>query len=292
MSNPFLLGPIVSGAPFMMVSIQGPQNTAYILNGAPLGQGVIYYWESNPNNLTKMLPIFTSSGTAGSVTISDSTNGGGIAFRTDGKTIGNAASPIPIKMDQTTYAPWWPPDTFIYGPFYTIFNSRGATGLVLTANASTAPTIPANTILILPVTWYFNCSSSGTYDTITIPSSSLLNWFCNVESSQQFCDGVTTIKGWTNITDCTNGFIYKYCPVGQNCGNNTCQGPCPQSYYDCDFSSGTYVCDFDSTKFFSSTMWYTSPYFIGAVIAIALIIVIFLIGIFLALRRGTPVDEQ
>lgn len=288
MNDSFLLGPISSGFSFMMVSIQG--TTPYILTTAPLGDGVIYYWESNV--LNSSIPIFSSNGPINNVTIIDSSSGGGIGFRSDGKTIGNAQVPTPLNMVQTKFATWWPPDTFIYGPTYTIFNSSGATASIFSTSSPTGPTIPANNILILPVLWYFPSTTPNTCNVINTPGDTVLNWLCNVNQKDPNCQGVQTYKGWSNLTDCLDGVFYQYCLPNQTCGNNNCNGPCQQIYYDCDYSSPNFVCTFNPTNFFTESAWYSNPYFIGAVVAIVLVIIIVLIGLFLAIRSARKNTDQ
>jgi hypothetical protein len=275
----------------MIASIQN--NTPFILNGTPFQNGLLYYWESNLATIasSSTIGIFTAHGTLDSLTISDNTNGGGIAFRSDGVTIGNAVEPATIKMSQPLFANWFPPDIFLSAVIYTMFNSSsGATAAILTSppgTGGTGTTIPANNLIILPVLWYFNCTNSGSYDTITQPLDSIVNWFCIVTPNNTGCAGISITKsGFTNLSDCTIGNNYAYCPTGDVCGNDNCKGPCSVIYDNCNFSSGSYVCVFDPTKFFSDTKWWESPYFIGAVVGIFVIIIIIVIVTFAVARHG------
>lgn len=297
MSIPLLLGPIDSGSSFNIVSIQN--NQPFVLNGAQItGGGIIYYWESNIAILAAStnLPTFSASGNVDSLTISDTVNGGGVAFRADGVTIGNAQSPIPIKLTQPSFANWWPPDILLSRAIYTIFNGSGATGAVLITTSGTGPTIPANNIIILPTLWYFACTSAGFNELKpTTSPSTLNNWFCAVNPGITGCTGagggLATRSGWTNLNDCNIGNNYTYCPVGDVCGDSNCKGPCPVPYYDCNFASGNYECFFDVNKFLPGTNWWNSPYFVASITTVVLSIIIFIIVIIIVDRKQEPAKK-
>lgn len=295
-SIPSLIGPIDSGSSFMIASIQN--NIPFILNGTPYQNGLLYYWESNLTTISSSatLGVFTAQGTLDSLTITDTVNGGGIAFRSDGVTIGNATSPATIKMSQSLFANWFPPDIFLSAVIYSMLNDNGTTANILTAipgTGGTGPTIPANNLIILPILWYFNCTQSGSYDIINQPLNSIINWFCIVTPSNAGCAGINITKsGFTNLPDCTVGNNYTYCPVGDICGNKNCKGPCSVIYDDCNFSSGNYVCVFNPANFFADTKWWESPYFIGVVVGIIIIIIIIIIVIFAVVRHGKNVDKS
>lgn len=287
MSIPFLLGPVSTGASFMLVSIQN--NQPNILNGFPFGGGIIYYWESNLSTVLggTTLGIFIAEGSLNSLTLTDTTNGGGIAFRSDGVTIGNAAQPAQIMLKQSTFANFFPPNILLSMPIYTISNSSGATASILTTNSGTGPTILADNIIILPVLWYFNCTSSGKFDTINTPLNSVINWFCLVNPDITGCAGISIAKsGWTNLPDCLNGINYDYCLAGQICGTNNCNGPCSVVYDDCDFESGTFTCIFNPLEFFTQTQWWATPYFIGSVVGIVVLIIIVILVVIAMSREG------
>lgn len=284
---PELIGTIETGSSFMIVSIQN--NMPNIVATTTVSSQINYYWESDLTKLTSnisQLPVFTAQGTLDSLTITDSTNNGGISFKSDGITIGHATLPLALKMTQPLFANFFPPEIFLSTAVYTIFNaSSGATAAIFTSSSLQA-TIPANNIIILPVLWYFNCTASGTYDIINKPINSVINWFCLANPKIIGCSNTDLAPGgWTNLSDCTVGKFFTYCPVGQLCGNNNCKGPCSVIYDDCNFSSGNYVCEFDANKFFNDTQWWESPYFIGAVIGIIVIIIIIIAIIIAVVRR-------
>lgn len=288
MSIPTLIGPIDSGVSFMFASIR--EETPYILNGQGVTGGVIYYWEADPTIIqsSQLLPVFSGKGTIGSVMISDATNGGGINFRSDGITIGNAGQPASLKMSESQYATWWPPTIFLSSVIYTLYAPNGTIANILATNSGTGPTIPANNIIILPVLWYSQCVGT-TYSFINQPQASILNWFCLVAPNLPQCPDNILKNGWTNLPDCQVGNFYNYCPVNNTCGTTgMCNGPCPVIYDDCNYSAtnNNYVCVFDSNKFFNETQWWTTPYFIGAVIAIIIVIIIIFVLIVAVARAG------
>lgn len=275
----------------MIVSLQN--GTPFILNGAPIPGGLVYYWESNLSTIlnSSHLGIFTAQGTFDAATISDNINGGGIAFRSDGITVGNALQPATVKMTQSQFANFFPPDIFLSMAVYTLSTSNNDVAQILTqvpgttGGTGSTPPITANNLIILPVLWYFNCTNSGTFDVINQPLNSVINWFCVAKPGTTGCSGIeVATSAWTNIPDCMTGVHYMYCLVNQTCGNNNCNGPCSVSYDDCTFSSGSYVCVFDPNKFFSTTQWWQSPYFIGAVIAVVLVIIIIIVILFFVNR--------
>lgn len=302
---PPLIGPIETGASFMIASLQNER--PYILNTAPFAGDIIYYWEDDLRKIVNdsSMGVFTSQGTVDSLTISDSLNGGGLGFRSGGVVVGHAGVPSRLKMEQPSYATWWPPDIFLSAVVYTMYDaSTGLEAEIFTARSgtgSTGPniptilTIPANNIIIVPVLWYSNCASSGTYDLINQPLSSVVNWFCVANSSGMGCSDIPILKsGWTNLPDCVTGNFYSYCPVNDLCGNNACNGPCSVIYNDCTFSSSSnnFSCVFNPERFINDTKWWQSPYFIGAVIGIvAIILIIIVIFVVIYRRNSQPVNS-
>ena len=288
MSIPLLLGPVDTGSSFMIVSIQN--NQPFFLNGSPFNGGIIYYWESNLQIAltSSTIGIFSAEGTVDALKLTDQQNSGGMSFRADDITIGNADEPLAIKFIQTAFANWFPPDVLLSRAVYTIVNGSGATARIFITPSPTGPSIPANNIIILSLLWFFNCNPQ-TFQELKTPTDTLGNWFCVVNSSLTGCTGGTspllvTRSGWTNLNDCNIGDDYTYCPAGQICGNSNCKGPCSVSYYDCDFESNNYVCVFDPNKFLPGTEWWNSPYFVGAMVAIVISIVIFVIVALIANR--------
>lgn len=269
---PQLIGPIESGSSFMIVSLQN--NIPFILNTISTQETISYYWESDVQNTLSSFGIFAANGTIDSLTIKDTTNGGDIAFTKN--TITNSTIPSNLKMSQPLFANWFPPDIFLSGVIYTLSNpSTGVTGQIFNTKGLNT-TIPANNLIILPVLWYFNCTSSGEYDIINQPDNSVINWFC-LTGITGCSDIEIAPSGWTNLPDCTVGNKFQYCSSNQLCGNNNCNGPCSVIYDDCNFSSNNYVCVFDPDKFINNTQWWESPYFIGFIVFLVIIIIIIIV---------------
>lgn len=287
MSTPDLLGPIQTGSSFMIVSIQN--NIPYILNGATSNKEIIYYWESDLEVITKgtKLGIFTAQFSDADIIINDNINNGGIEFMSDGVTIGNGPQPSKLVFKQEDYANWWPPNVFLSKVEYSIFNYSNQIGQIKTSPGSSgsAP-IEANNIMILPVWWYYGCTSSGSYEYINDPIDSVINWFCLVNPSMSTCSSKKIIpSGWTNFGDCSVGNYYSYCLTGFFCGDSSCKGPCPKEYYDCDYNSGGYTCKFDANKYITESDWWKSPIFIVSIVGLIILVLLFIgIAIFLVVK--------
>lgn len=290
MSIPLLLGSIQTGQSFMIVTIQNGK--PMVLNSISKDKNLEYYWEPDLSKASNSFGIFKAIGNSiDSVTIMDTNpnNQGYLGFKSDGVTITNVLSPVSMKFTQSKFSNWYSPDLFLSSVPYSIFNSNGKlANIYLSSSINT--TVPANNIIILPVTWYSNCSPES-YDIINDPLNSVLNWFCNIDNSISLCQNASIIKsGWTNITDCNHGIFYNYCSLNQYCGDSGCNGPCRNSYDDCIFLKvlNNFTCVLDPKKFFTETKWWLNPYFLGIVGTIVIIIIgiiIILIIIVYKLRK-------
>ena len=300
-SPPALLGPVDTGSSYMLVSIQDGQ--PYILNGAEYNNGTIYYWESDLTTILEgsKLGIFIAEtpgdsglpGASFNITMTDTVNGGGVEFRSDGVTIGNGAGMTTLVFQQNIYSNWWPPDVFLSAVPYTIYNTSGETAGILTTPSGTGSTIPANNVIILPILWYFNCTNNGSYDVINVPLDTVTNWFCLVDPNISECANVDVAPGgWTNLSDCGIGNNYLYCPAGQLCGEGSCKGPCSVIYDDCNYKSGAYVCELNPGKYLTDTNWWTSPIFIGTIVAIVVIIIVLIVVTIAVKRHGEKVSKS
>ena len=284
---PFLLGPISLSDGFMLASIQ-TGNVPCVLLGTS-GSISSYYWESN---LTKILSsskiaVFNANGQLNALTLKDTTNGGYLGF-TSNSAVTNVDSPSNIVMSQTIYRNWNPPDIFLSGVYYSMYNQT-----TLATISYNNVSIPADNIVILPILWYTNCSSNGDYTSINTPPNSIQNWFCIITPSDSNCQGfITTKKAWTTSSECINGSFYIYCKAEQTCGADNCNGPCPLIYDDCVNSSNNFKCVLNPIKYLLTVKWYTSPYFIGAIIAIIVIIIILIVLIFAVFRHGKKTTSQ
>lgn len=261
----------------MMVSIQ--DDIPYVLNGAMYEGNLIYYWEGNIANMmtSTRMPIFISHDYSNSeeqpdskveLMFIDNTNGGGLSFRSDGLTLGNAGAAVTITVEQTEYANWWRPNSLLSAVSYTLYNNSGETARVLIENNGDSETIAANNIIMLHTYWYFNCTSTGKYSISSNPLDILTNWFCLINNDNAICTGrIFNSTGWTELEDCFDGFMYYYCPVGELCSSNQCKGPCPKITDSCVYNdSADFKCRFDPQQYFNETQWWTSPIFIITVL--------------------------
>lgn len=280
---PSILGPINVGTSFMIVSIQN--NKPYILNGQTGSSGINYYWEGNAGVIqrSRTIGIFSGNGTLDNLQIIDNINRGGIGF-IDNNIVTNTRTPANIKLLQNVYANPLAPEIFLSAVVYTLYNSDNVIANIRTSNNST---IPGNNIILLPVTWYFNCRNNGEYNVINTPINSIVNWFCLVDGGITGCGDVSIATGgWTRLNDCTVGNKYNYCLVNTKCGTANCNGPCDTNYYDCTYNSnnGQYVCMFNPEEYIERTQWWTSPYFIGISVGLLLFIIVIIILIFIVGR--------
>lgn len=288
MSDLFLEGPITTGASFMMVSIQN-NNQPYFLNATGSTGSIIYYWEkiSTPD-IPPSIGIFISYGTVDNITITNSNTKGYVGFDNNNALI-NITTNIPFKIIQNQYATWNDPNIFLSGAIYTIAKADGTPANIYT-DSNITNTIPANNIIILPFNWYFNCTNSGAYNSISDSSSSLTQWACSVNSTLPLCENTTVIpQAWTNINDCIIGNSYIYCGVGQSCGTNDCNGPCNQKCTDCKFANNTYNCNINDICLTKNTKWWTSPYFIGGIIGLGVLLIVIIIAIVAVSHHGKKV---
>lgn len=288
-------GGIKAGDSFLLVTVSnsGGNSGPAILNSAPNGSGIIYYWETNIElllNSTNM-PVFTATTTVNTASpqgpqqllIVDTINTGGIGFRQDGITLGNAVSAAPVIISEPIYAPWNDPFILLSNIPYNITTTTGKTAKIFTGNTVTSTTVDATGIIILPVVIYGNCPQCGS---ITDPHVSAANWYCLTNPAGQVCDNVTTLNpSWTSLSDATALLKYSYCTVGKVCGDDSCRGPCTTSYDDCNPSNGSFKCVINTERFLTTTKWYESPYFIAAIIFILIMIVLVIIVVIAIVRR-------
>lgn len=305
-------GGIKAGDAFLLVTLltNGGTPTPAILNAAPSGNGVIYYWETNIAIVlaSTIMPVFTATTTvvttggtstssssrqpqAGNSTgapstallIRDTINNGGMGYRQDGVTLGNAISPSPITISNATFAPWSDPYVLLANIPYSITNTTGHTAQIFLGNTTSSAIFPANNITILPVAIFGHCPQCAQ---ITDPHIAAANWYCLTNPQGVVCGSVTTLNpSWTSLSDASSLLLYDYCPINKICGNNSCRGPCPQNYDDCNPSNGSFTCVLNPERYLTTVKWYESPYFIAAVIFIIIMIVLVILVAIVLIRR-------
>jgi hypothetical protein len=236
-----------------------------------------YYWENDLtviNLQSSNIPVFTASGSLTNVKITDTINGGGLAYDTSNLTsniltIINSSSPQSLKMSQTSFANWFAPDIFLARALYTIKNSNDQLGAITTKNGLT---VPANNIIIQPVNWYFPGCTTCCDNIDGGPINSIFNWFCNVNPVLVGCLSYTpTSLTYTQLDDCLTGVSYQYCPVNKTCGTDNCNGPCSTDDDICVYDGDSFGCVVDTSK----SSWWRNPIFIGVVIIGTIGLIIF-----------------
>ena len=296
-------GGIKAGDSFLLVTTltNAGTTTPAILNAAANGNGFIYYWETNIAIVlsSTIMPVFTATTTVittgtnqpPALLIVDTINGGGVGYRQDGVTLGNALQASPIIISNPTFAPWSDPYVLLANIPYSITTSTGASARIFLGNTVSSSTFPANNITILPVTIYGNCPQCAS---ITDPHGAAANWYCLNNPQGVVCGDVTTLNPtWTSLSDATSKLTYSYCPTGQLCGNAGCRGPCVQNYDDCNPSGSTFTCVINTERYLTTVKWYESPYFIAAVIFILVMIVLVIIVVIVVIRRvGSSVGQS
>lgn len=280
MSQPFLLGPINQGISFMVVSIQNGQ--PYVLNQTPTD----YYWENDLSMVLPSPPVFAANGSLSNLTIADPSGTSGLGFKADGVTITPTDTPASLQMSQAAFATWAPPALFLSMAVYTLSTLSGTTGQIETAGLT--GTVPSTNLILLPLIWYYP-GASGTTDcvntSLNTPGDSLVTWFCNVNpQSYGTCPVPLVSEGWTQLSDCTAGIQYTYCPVNQTCGESNCNGPCPTTATTCTLATGTFSCQ-------GTTELWTEPWFLVLIIGLGLIaVILFIVAIVLA-NKGSSKNK-
>ena len=284
-----LIGPITTSNSFMMVNEIGGDAYGLMLISAPSGTTGERYdlvSLSNTGGISGSFGVFSASQSGENVSIQDNANGGWLNFDNENYLINSSVQGnFTVVQDSTPYyQPWLPPVVFLADVSYTLQQS-GTTASVFVIDASGSKTTQPLSFQALPVTWYFNCVN-GDCDRVNVPSNSLEIWSCLINPNIQGCVTEQPILGWTNIADATNGKAYLYCPVGDFCGNNNCNGPCKEFYDNCTtVSNSNYFCLLDAGKYFTETKWWKTPLFIGVVSAITVVIAVLIIIIFVLMKH-------
>jgi len=317
-------GGIKAGDSFVLATVltnNGVQTPA-ILNAAPSGNGVIYYWETNIFVVvsSNRMPVFSATttvedtttnasaedGNGGNTTgdsggpivtsllLKDTINQGGLGYRSDGVTLGNAVTASATRITNPTFAPWGDPYVLLASVPYTITNPSGATARIFLGNTNTSDTFPATGIIILPVVVFGACLPNGMCAQFSDPHDMVANWYCLTSPQSLFCGNVDDPLNptWTSRSDANSRLTYSYCPVNRLCGDNGCRGPCENNYDDCNPNNNTFSCSINTGRFIATSQWYQSPYFIAAVIfVLVMIIIVIIVAISLARKVGQSFAE-
>jgi hypothetical protein len=142
---------------------------------------------------------------------------------------------------------------------------------------------------VIPVFYYYNCTSSSYPPPNSNIKTSIQNWFCSFNST--YCKS-PLVTGWTELDDCMTGFEYPYCPVNTYCGSvDTCKGPCSTSTNTCVFDNNNYICRLSPTNALN-TNWVSSMYFIIAIVIIGFLIVMGIILVFYIFQKAWNPSKQ
>jgi hypothetical protein len=304
-----ILGGIPAGQGFIWVTkvlINGTMLPA-VLNSAPLGAGIIYYWETNMTvAFISSIPVFSATTTvtdAGKTTallITDTINPGGVAYRSDGLTLGHADLAAPLIVTNPTYAPWGDPFVVLANIPYSI-TVGDKLAQIYTGSTTASATINAQNIYFLPVTSYGDCTTTTApvCQQITDPHAALRNWYCINTPGSLLCSGPAPLNpSWVSLPDASSHLIFNYCLAGTGCGDKTgtdpatsCRGPCPDTYNDCNPTITAnkeglpFQCVLNPGRYVTTVKWYQSPYFIAALIFVVIMIILVIIVAIAILRK-------
>jgi len=290
MSQVKYIGPITNEDSFMIVSIfnSNPYALTAVTGyfGATGTTGLGYQWETPGTGFTGTVGVFTASATGSNMIVTDSANSGYIGFNS--LNVVNVSSPTQLSITQTRYTNWDPPNLFLANVEYELSNpgtTGNNTGLIQIGKGLTG----ATNLMFISTKWYYSCTSEIT--STNNANDTLITWACNVKGNPN-CPQTFLPSGWTNIPDCNNAIFYNYCGTGTYCSNTNCNGPCPATYDDCDYSSNQYSCKLDPEKYFKDTKWWESWYFIGSIVALSIIMIILIVVVIAVLKMHKKKEEE
>lgn len=282
---PQFIGPVDIQDSFMIVQLAtGPLIPYVLVNN--LSDPNNYYMSSNLNliGLQTSISIFRAVGSPGSLVLQDIINGGSLTVNSSGNLVRVPSITTPINIRQTTAQEWKPPDVLLSRVLYNFFDSsnRPVRFLQLPTGSNPPAATQTTSFAILPVTLYTDCNPAlKTYGIINNPLAIISSWFCNAEPIN-FCDLDTFPReGWSNLPDCYVGNLYSYCPLGVNCGPD-CKSPCSSDTQICTLQDNRYTCVGDPAAIARDALtseWWKSPYFIGGMIGLGVLILISIIVI-------------
>ena len=267
---PNLLGPINQGDSFMIVTIIA--NIPYILD---LNSTNTYYWSTDISSFSIFNGFKQFTKDPFNISVQD-INGGNLSINTDNQLINTNDNTL-FEFNQTIFSSWNFPTIFLSRVKYQLLYNDFIVNILFNNIL-----LPGRNIIILPINWYFGCSNnSNNFNVINDPEQSVVNWFCNVNSNLPICSNTEIITdAWTNITDCNNNIFYNYCPTNTICGdasnlqNTSCKGPCPSIQYNCNLINNNYSCVWNNQV---PNQWWKSPYFIGLLIGLFLLLIVAII---------------
>lgn len=294
MSMSFLQGGLISGSKVILAYSKG--QTLYILNSYRNSANLLQLiFDSNvitsvnSGKAASTVPVFTLSGTSYSSVKFNLVNlgGGGLSADTQGKAGLSTVAPT-LNMSLVPFSDWRPPNLLLSGAPYGILIGANTTITFDVGNiTSTGVNIldSTKTVYVFPVVWFFNCVDNK-FNTVNTVETTVCSIYCEVNVSDPICvNGTSGIcseaptQGWTTQEECFDNIVFQYCPAGQQCGYQNCNGPCANDLYSCEIvNTNSYKCEFSINNLFVGKWWF-KPWFL---IAISVIVVIFIIIIVVA----------
>ena len=250
-----MLGPVPADGktPFFLATVSG--GNFYVLNSwqnPTTSQALVYYFD--PTYLDSQSgepaayspPYFTATSSGGEIfTLKDVTvqpqggietrfrsnrSGGGLSLQAsvEPPTVSHG-NPVALIFSPNGAAPWQ--SQLLTGVSYSI--SDPSSGEVVSFYSGAVPPLPpygspsppflGNNVFVLPLDWYFSalgkCVAGGNV---------LQSAYCSTPPFSTSAGCQSGGRGWTEIGQCQEGVVYEYCPPGQQCGQNNCNGPCPR----------------------------------------------------------------
>lgn len=144
----------------------------------------------------------------------------------------------PIFFNQGTYADFSTPSLILSSVPYRVFGSSANIALQVRLEDGTTTAMP---LIIVPTTYYQDCSSGNT-STVTSIQSIFNTVYCS-HFDQTWCSSGVDRNGWVDESDCLVGNTYTYCVNGTSCTGN-CKSACLDSpiNYTCDYTGNAYEC--------------------------------------------------
>jgi hypothetical protein len=284
----------------MEINLKGPlstfvivkqiDNKPYFLNllttpNTPGSQNLIYYFESKytcSNSCSNVsLPIFKSGIFNGEVVFYDTSNNGYLNYDSNFNVL-FGSSPQGINVNETINSvKSWGPGIFLASIEYNVLGGDEPLGVETGDSGSLKNYTMSNLdeVFFLPSTMFLyeqgSCSEELEVNTV------ISNYFCTIlGKNDSSCNGNPPFtQGWTNQQDCVNAFLYDYCLINQSCGDSNCNGPCVESYDDCDNINNIYKCILNPKEYIKSGKLWKSPYFIAGISVAVVVFLIIFIGI-------------
>ncbi len=147
-----------------------------------------------------------------------------------------------------------------------------------------------NTCLVMPLSYYYGCSTNGGCYYSQSVNSLLKLSYCSLNGRLGVgnCTSVDE-PGWTDPDDAAAGHVYVYCSSGKYCQTN-CKAPCPEKKQECLYNGTTFICKATVDSIFSGE-WWKEPWFIASVAALILVLVVVLVALIYNKKQKRKIEE-